>query len=428
MELTQPAVLSRPALAGASLRRRFHVALLATIVGLAALGSSTASGRAYGDRAETRRAGGPQAATAIRLSLSRVAGGFSKPVHVTNAGDSRLFVVEQTGKIRIVSNGVIRSTPFFDISGRISRGSEQGLLGLAFHPDYARPGTWGYGRLYVNYTDPDGNTQISEFSRMSSDPNRASGIERKLLSIYQPYENHNGGHLAFWIDRYLYIALGDGGGGGDPLETAQRTNTLLGKMLRIDPRPTATRPYQIPPNNPYVGRVGLDHIWSLGLRNPWRFSFDPVTGHLWIGDVGQARDEEVDRSLSDSRHLNAGRGANYGWDMYEAWNCYEGPCSPTGMTFPLAAYNQGSNDNCAVTGGYVYRGRGSPVLAGKYVFGDYCSGRIFYVNSVASAPATVVQIADTGRFISSFGEGVDRELYLTDLVSGELYRISATQV
>jgi glucose/arabinose dehydrogenase len=428
MQLIQPSLTGTLRPRRGSPSRRFRVALLATVVGLAALGSSMPAAGAASDGGKAQTDEGGNAATGIRVSLTRVIGGFSKPVYVTNAGDSRLFVVEQTGKIRIVSNGRILSTPFFDISGRISKGGEQGLLGLAFHPDYARPFTWGYGRFYVNYTDPDGNTVVSEFRRMSSDPNRASGIERKLLSIYQPYTNHNGGHLAFWIDRYLYIATGDGGGGGDPLETAQRTYTLLGKILRIDPRPTATRPFQIPPNNPYVGRVGLDHIWSLGLRNPWRFSFDPITGHIWIGDVGQNRDEEVDRSLSDSRHLNAGRGANYGWDMYEAWNCFEGPCSPAGMTFPLARYNQGSNDNCAVTGGYVYRGRGSPVLAGRYVFGDYCSGRIFIVNSVASPPATVVEIADTSRFISSFGEGVDRELYLTDLVTGEIYRLSATQV
>jgi glucose/arabinose dehydrogenase len=428
MQLIQPIRQPGPGSRHGPLSRRSRAALLATAVALAAVGSSTPASGTPWDAARRQATEGSNAAAGIRVSLTRVMGGFSKPLYVTNAGDSRLFVVEQTGKIRIISNGRILSTPFFDISGRISKGNEQGLLGFAFHPDYARPSTWGYGRLYVNYTDPAGNTVVSEFRRMSTDPNRASGTERKLLTIYQPYPNHNGGHLAFWIDRYLYIATGDGGGGGDPLETAQRTNTLLGKILRIDPRPTATRPFQIPPNNPYVGRVGLDHIWSLGLRNPWRFSFDPVTGHIWIGDVGQARDEEIDRSLADSRRLNAGRGANYGWDMYEAWNCFEGPCSPTGKTFPLARYNQGSNDNCAVTGGYVYRGRGSPVLAGRYIFGDFCSGRILMVNSVASPPATVVQLADTSRFISSFGEGVDRELYLTDLVSGELYRLSATQV
>jgi glucose/arabinose dehydrogenase len=365
----------------------------------------------------------------VSLGISLVKSGFSSPVLVTNAGDGsgRLFVVEQTGRIRILKGGTLLATPFLDLHTAITCCGERGLLGLAFHPSYPK-----VPYFYVNFTDTHGNTAIDRFT-VSSNPdvaNRQSGF--RVLTITQPYANHNGGDIAFGRDGYLYIGMGDGGSAGDPGNRAQSLSSLLGKMLRIDVNHrTSTRNYVSPATNPYVGKTGLDEIWARGLRNPWRWSFDRATGNLWIGDVGQDRYEEVDRSLV-SGSTPAGRGLNYGWRVLEARACYNpsSGCSTSGKTMPLIAYAHTSTgtDNCAVTGGYVYRGTAYPVLVGGYVYGDYCSGRIWVVSAGASSPATGTLVrSDTASphlAISSFGESESGELYVCDL-NGAVYRITA---
>ena len=256
----------------------------------------------------------------IDVALTPVASGLSSPLLVTHAGDgsNRLFVVEQTGKVRIVKGADLLTADFIDISRAVSRGGEQGLLGLAFHPSFETN-----RKLYLSYTDLNGTSVIREYTTLASNPDRVDGSSgRTLLRVKQPYDNHNGGHIAFGPDGYLYVGFGDGGSGGDPGNRAQNRNTLLGKLLRIDVnKRSGTLPYAIPSTNPYVGRTGLDQIWAFGLRNPWRFSFDRTTGDLWIGDVGQGAWEEVNRSLAVSKR-NAGRAANYGWRVMEGAHCY----------------------------------------------------------------------------------------------------------
>ncbi|MFL5779072.1 MAG: PQQ-dependent sugar dehydrogenase [Chloroflexota bacterium] len=368
--------------------------------------------------------------TNVALSLTLVRAGFSQPVLVTNAGDGsgRLFVVEQTGLIRIISGRSTLATPFIDLRAAISTGGERGLLGLAFHPNYP---TVPY--FYVNFTDRNGSTAIDRF-RVSSNANvadRSSGV--RLMTIAQPYSNHNGGNLAFGRDGYLYIGMGDGGSAGDPGNRAQSLNSLLGKLLRIDVNHTSgSKRYAVPATNPYVGTTGLDEIFARGLRNPWRWSFDRANGNLWIGDVGQDRYEEVDRSIRTS-HAAAGRAANYGWNVLEGRACYKpsSGCSTSGKTMPLTTYAHAvtGDDNCSITGGFVYRGSADPVLQGGYIYGDFCSGRIFLISATATAPATgVVAWSSTATphlAISSFGEDEAGELYVCDRASGAIYRIRA---
>ena len=357
----------------------------------------------------------------INLGLTSVASGLDSPVLVTGAGDGsgRLFIVEQVGRVRVLEDGDLLSTPFIDISRSVSRGGEQGLLGLAFHPSHETN-----GKLYLSYTDLRGTSVIREY-RVSSNPNRVDGSSgRTLLRVSQPYDNHNGGHLAFGPDGLLYIGLGDGGSGGDPGNRAQSLRTLLGKILRIDVnRRTGSLQYGIPSSNPYVGRGGLDQIWAYGLRNPWRFSFDRTTGDLWIGDVGQGAWEEVDRALA-SRGRNAGRAVNYGWRVMEGAHCHRpaSGCSRTGKTLPLTEYGH-SRGRCSVTGGYVYRGAAYPDLVGAYFLGDYCTGEIWFVDRAASRGVAPTRALDTGAQISSFGEDDAGELYLVDH-GGTVYRIT----
>ena len=357
----------------------------------------------------------------IHLGLDPVATGLSSPLLVTHAGDDsgRLFVVEQTGKVRIIKDGSLVSAPFIDLSRSVSRGGEQGLLGLAFHPSYE-----SNGKLYLSYTDLNGTSVIREY-RVSTNPDRVNGSSgRTLLRVRQPFANHNGGHIAFGPDGLLYIGLGDGGSGGDPGNRAQSRSTLLGKLLRIDVnRRTGSLPYGIPSTNPYVGRSGLDQIWAYGLRNPWRFSFDRATGDLWIGDVGQGSWEEVDRAPA-TRGRNAGRGLNFGWRVMEGAHCFRpsSGCVRTGKTLPLTEYGHGGS-RCSVTGGYVYRGSAYPELAGAYFFGDYCSGEIWYVDRGAARGVSPTRARDTGAQITSFGEDQAGELYLTD-AGGTVYRLT----
>ncbi|MER3418866.1 MAG: glucose dehydrogenase, partial [Chloroflexota bacterium] len=360
--------------------------------------------------------------TGVALTLEPLVRGLTAPLFVTGAGDGSgsLFVVEQAGRIRIVRAGRLLATPFLDIADRVRSGGEQGLLGLAFHPGFGP----AEDRFYVNYTDRAGDTVVSEFRR-SADPDRADpATERVLLRIDQPFANHNGGMLAFGPDGYLYVGTGDGGSAGDPFDSGQRLDTLLGKLLRIDPEPGPAGPYTVPPDNPFVGSAGArGEIWAYGLRNPWRFSFDRRTGQLWIADVGQDRYEEVDRAPE-----GLGRGANYGWARMEGRHCYPSGEScgggSSGFVLPVAEY--GHDQGCSVTGGYVYRGTAFPALGGVYLFGDYCSGRIWGLASGGPDEQAPVLLLRSGRSISSFGEDDAGELYLTDLADGSVWRVTGT--
>jgi glucose/arabinose dehydrogenase len=346
----------------------------------------------------------------ISITLSPIASGFSSPVLVTGAGDGsgRLFVVEQPGRIKIIKNGNVLATPFLDVHTAISTGGERGLLGLAFHPNFKTN-----HRLYINRTLPNGDTAITQY-RVGGNPDRVDkSTARRILTISQPYANHNGGGLAFGPDGYLYIGMGDGGSGGDPGNRAQSLKSLLGKMLRIDINGTSGgHQYRIPASNPYVGKPGRNEIWSRGLRNPWRWSFDRSTGYLWIGDVGQDRYEEIDRAVRTSHPPGYGR--NYGWRVMEGRHCFNPPtgCNKDGKIKPIVEYSH--TYGCAVTGGYVYRGALYPMLRGGYFFGDYCSGRIWTISASADSPASRHLLLNTDLAISSFGQGDAGELYVVD--------------
>ncbi len=346
-----------------------------------------------------------------------VAEGFFRPVLVTHAGDSsgRLFVVEQHGLISIVEGGQRLETPFLDFQQPVGDDSnEQGLLGLAFAPDYPETGTF-----YVNYTDTSGDTNVDECQVSADDPNVADPAScTRILFDEQPYPNHNGGHLAYGPDGYLYIGLGDGGSGGDPQQHGQNPRSLLGKLLRLDPSGDES-PYAVPTNNPYMGTtIGRAEIWALGLRNPWRFSFDRATGDLFIGDVGQNAYEEVSYQPGDS----AG-GLNFGWNFMEGTHRFEGrdPANRD-LTPPIVDYAQNVG-GCSVTGGYVYRGPSLPELNGVYFYGDYCSGNVWTL--VRDGEAWVnAEFAQTGFTISSFGEDEAGELYVMDHAGGAVYRLA----
>jgi glucose/arabinose dehydrogenase len=337
--------------------------------------------------------------------LEPVVEGLEQPVLVTHAGDGsgRLFVVEQAGRIMIVEAGELLAEPFLDISDGVVAGGERGLLGLAFHPEFA-----DNRRYFVHYTRvEDGASVVAEF-RVSRDPNRSHRAGRTLLMVRQPFANHNGGMIAFGPDGFLYIALGDGGSAGDPGNRAQNPNLLLGKILRIDA--DGRRPYAIPADNPFVAGGARPEIYALGFRNPWRFSFDRKSGQLWLGDVGQRAREEIDI-------VRAGR--SYGWRILEGSRCFEPPedCARRGLTLPRTEYGHGPG-RCAVTGGYVYRGREVPALRGTYLFGDFCSGEIFGLRKLERSV-----LLDTDFAISSFGEDEAGELYVVDR-RGAVHRIA----
>ena len=367
-----------------------------------------------------RRSSAPLAPVAI--SLTNLGKGYSSPIGLSStAGDSRLFVIEQTGQI-VTGNDGKPGTVFLDIAQRISCCGERGLLGLAFHPDYA-----ANGRFFVRYTTPAGDVRVSEF-HVSSDPKRADpASEKVIITIPHPdFGNHNGGRIEFGADGYLYIGTGDGGSGGDPNGHGQALNTLLGKMHRIDvDHPSGNLAYSIPSTNPFASQAGArGEIWAYGLRNPYTFSFDAETHDLWIADVGQDAWEEVDRATAVSD--GGGRGANYGWNAMEGNHCYKpaSGCSTSGLTPPLAEYAHGSNDSigCAIIGGYVYRGSAHPELTGRYFFGDYCSGRIWDVDATGAAGQSIQQLLVSGLQITGWGQGADGELYLT-AGNGNLYRL-----
>ncbi|MEZ4838341.1 PQQ-dependent sugar dehydrogenase [Flavobacterium sp.] len=352
------------------------------------------------------------------IALETFATGFSSPVAVVNAGDERLFVVQRGGLIRIVNpNGTINTTPFLSLTSIITAGGERGLLGLAFHPDYATN-----GRLYVNYTrSGDGATVIAKYTVSDTDENIANANSGEiLLTIAQPFGNHNGGSINFGPDGYLYIGMGDGGSGGDPNNYGQNLNSLLGKMLRLDVN--GETGYTIPSDNPYVGIAGEDEIWAVGLRNPWKFSFDRLTGDLWIADVGQNAIEEINKAASTES------GLNYGWRCYEGNSPYNisGCGDSSNYTFPVAQYTHASTGGCSLTGGYVYTGTTYPNLQNKYLFADYCSNRIGFI-SAEGGTITWTPNAFSGN-IASFGEDVNGELYVAGISNGIISRIIDTSL
>jgi glucose/arabinose dehydrogenase len=354
---------------------------------------------------------------ALALTLEPVVSGLALPVAITHAGDGsgRLFITQQGGQIRIFDGQQLLATPFLDISSLISSGGEQGLLSVAFHPSYA-----ANGHFYVDYTNTAGNTVIARYT-VSANPNVAdSGSAVVLLTITQPFANHNGGQLQFGPDGYLYIGMGDGGSGGDPLNNGQNLGTLLGKMLRIDV--DGGSPYAIPLDNPFVSNPSaLDEIWAWGLRNPWRFSFDRATGDLFIADVGQASWEEVDVQPAGS----AG-GENYGWRLMEGMHCYDPPtnCNDGSLTLPIIEYDHSLG--CSITGGYRYRGTQIPTLQGVYLYGDLCSGRIWGAHENGMGGWVTQELFDTVYTITTFGEDEAGEIYFAhyDATNGAIYRIA----
>ena len=348
------------------------------------------------------------------ITLQSFATGFDSPVEITNAGDSRLFVVQKTGLIRILNaNGTVNATPFLNLSSIISTNGERGLLGLAFHPNYA-----SNGYFFVNYTNVSGNTVIARYSVDGGNPNIANTTGTILMTIVQPFSNHNGGSIKFGPDGYLYIGMGDGGSGGDPDNRAQNINDNLGKMLRIDVNSTIAPYYTIPATNPFVGVPGNDEIWAIGLRNPWKFSFNRLNGDLWIADVGQGAVEEINKIVNPLPNS----GINFGWRCYEGSSTYNtSGCAPAGtMTFPFAEYAR-SGGACSVTGGYFYTGSAYPNFQNNYFFTDYCDDKIRMVNSSGVITATT---SFSGNNFVSFGEDINGELYIAGISSGTIYKIT----
>jgi glucose/arabinose dehydrogenase len=358
----------------------------------------------------------PFNAVAQNIALTQVASGFDLPLGIAHAGDTRLFVIQQRGRIAIFDGTNVLAQPFLDLSSLVSCCGERGLLGLAFHPRYR-----DNGFFFVDYTDRNGNTVVARYSVSTTDPNRADPASaRVLLNVAQPFANHNGGHLAFGPDGYLYIALGNGGSGGDPGNRAQDLSTLLGKILRIDV--DSGSPHAVPPSNPFVNRAGArGEIWAFGLRNPWRFSFDRVTGDLWIADVGQDTWEEVDFAPATSIG-----GENYGWRRMEGKHCFlpTTNCSDASMTLPVFEYSH--TEGCSVTGGYLYRGVKYPALKGTFLFGDYCSGSIWGTKRSAGDTFATKKLLTTNAAITGFGEDVNGEVYVIDQDRGLMYNIRET--
>ena len=362
---------------------------------------------------------------AQNVQLTLIADGFDRPLFVTHAGDGsgRLFVVEQTGRIRIVQDGNTLPEPFLNASDvadwlftfdENTNWSENGLLGLAFHPNYAEN-----GYFFIYYTDREGDSALVRYQVSEVDPNRADPDSGQIiLTVDQPHRNHNGGMLAFDPDGYLYLGLGDGGFAGDPCDHGQRRDELLGSILRLDVGVSDVADYSVPPDNPYVGNdLAKPEIWAYGLRNPWRFSFDRVTGDLYIGDVGQSRWEEI-----NYQPANSAGGENYGWKAYESLTQYDEKTELALDETALPAFVYSHNEGISITAGYVYRGDGIADLYGVFLFGDFGSGRIWTIYRREDGGWQVNEYMDTEHFISSFGEDEAGELYLVDYFTGSVWQ------
>ena len=349
-----------------------------------------------------------------QVQLLAVAAGFTQPVHLAVAPDhpDRLFIVEQPGTVRIVENGAVRPEPFLDLKKQVRSGGERGLLSIAFHPRYRENGLF-----YVNYTGGSWQltSRISEFARRDAWSARADK-ERLLIEIQQPYSNHNGGQIAFGADGMLYIGMGDGGSANDPHGHGQNLATLLGSMLRIDVTPGDSAAYRIPPDNPFVKRAGARaEAWAYGFRNPWRFSFDALTGELWAADVGQNAREEIDIVRA---------GLNYGWNIMEGDICtpsVNAKCDTRHFEKPVFSYGRG--DGMAITGGFVYRGRAIPELCGKYIYADYVTQRIWALTRSPNGSVDNALLMQAPDNISSFGVDGHHELYVLGHNSGNVWRI-----
>ena len=381
------------------MKRRVRIA--ASLVVLAIL---TACSRTSSTVSATSTPSSAVARSDVRVRLQRIATLEEPLALAVRPDDPALYVAEKGGRVVAIRDGAVDPTPVLDVSTEVSLGGEQGLLGLAFSPD---------GRLlYVNLTDVNGDTRILEYAVVQGVADVTT--RREVLFVDQPYSNHNGGNLVFGPDGYLYIGLGDGGSGGDPHGNAQSLQTLLGKMLRIDPRPSDTAPYGIPGDNPFVNTPDArPEIWAYGLRNPWRYSFDRSTGDLWIGDVGQSAWEEVDRQPASSDG-----GENYGWNVREGSHPYTSDGSVPDAVDPVYDYSHG--EGCVVTGGYVYRGAAIPDLVGGYVFADFCVGKLEILRD--DGEPTVADLGPTVQAVSSFGQDATGELYVLSLAGG-VYRL-----
>jgi glucose/arabinose dehydrogenase len=349
------------------------------------------------------------------LTLTSVASGFASPLALVQPNDStnRLVVVEQRGTIRIIQNGALLAGNFLDISSKVTTAGEQGLLGLAFHPQFA-----ANRRFYIYYSqllNSQRQSVIAEYLTSTANPNQADTTsERILLVINQPnFDNHKGGQLAFGPDGFLYIGLGDGGSGGDPFGNGQSLNTLLGKILRIDVNPSGGKQYGIPSDNPFANGSAPE-IWAYGLRNPWRFSFDSA-GRLFCGDVGQGQFEEVDIIQ---------RGGNYGWNVMEGAHCFNpsSGCNQNGLILPIAEYDH--SEGTAIIGGFVYRGTAISQLQGSYVFGDFTGGKIWMLRETSPGSWTRTVLLSTTRTISSFGQDQAGELYVVDYGTGAVLKLT----
>ncbi len=422
--------LARGSRGGRALLAAMLAALLTTGTSLA-VDSGAGMTAVAGDAPEARSAASiaptttsaalePAALSGGQLTVQRIVTGLNAPLAIANAGDGsgRLFVVQRGGTVRVVRNRAIQAGTFLNITSKVASGGERGLLGLAFHPDFE---TNRY--LYAFYTRAsDGDLVLARYTANAAGTSASAGTELVLLRIeHSANTNHNGGTLRFGPDGYLYIAVGDGGGSGDPSNNGQDRDVLLGKVLRIDVDGTGSGPndaYGIPGDNPFVGAAGLDEIWAYGLRNPWQISFDRQTGDLWMADVGQSRYEEINREPIAS---SIAGGRNYGWRVMEGKHCFapSSGCNTSGKTLPIAEYNH--DFGCSITGGSVYRGPSQRDLQGYYVFADFCSGRIGTVNGTSLVWRRTLDLS-----ISSFGEDENGEIYFTDL-GGRLYRVIAPE-
>jgi len=368
-------------------------------------------------------------AASAAIVWNKVYSGFASPVEITHAhdGSQRIFVVQQSGKVRIIKGGSVLATPFIDLGptglDAIVASNEQGLLGIAFHPQYATN-----RQFYVNYTrKSDGATVIARYLASAGNADVADPASGAiLLTIPQPEANHNGGAVKFGPDGFLYIGMGDGGGGNDQhgaIGNGQDKSTLLGKILRIDVDNGGTNPYAIPPGNPFASGVGgRREIFAIGVRNPWRISFDRATGDFWFGDVGQGAVEEV-----DTLPAGTGAGTNFGWRIMEGSSCTglaspPIPCNDASLQLPIVEYTHALG--CSVTGGYVYRGTSVPALIGQYLYGDFCTGRIWAAQRIGTGPWTAAELGATGYSISTFGEDEAGELYFANYANGDIYQFA----